>query len=391
MIVPLDKVYPETNNSKLSSGTKEEFIRAKEDVNETVRKITMQLARSNIKNINPEDLSHISALSFTIRRTLRPIDFLMKLCGLTYGSSCPLQTQFLVKHKIQRVYTILVAIGICISALRYIPSLIQRRKYPQLLKYEFFLWNAKCAIQALYCIFICSRYGRKISRFQHLISEYDEQLARYKESQDRKEKHKYQKIARFITVTLFGTVMLTMVLTGCNVFLPAMAEEQMHAVVFEPVENPSLPLKIFFYVLSFYLIVAWLLPVILYCYLCLSFCLVLDQFRASLFSLECNCINRTIEYIREEYHKLKELIVHTDDVIGFMALCVYCFDVILCCFHLFHFFYEAKNTAQRVAPAYQAVICLVNLVFMSFCASKVAEKVRIKLMFCLIRSYSVRN
>ena len=374
MISPLEKSDEEVVNSKSFPAMKEDN-NVDEDISERLKSIKAFLEKKNIKDINPEDLLHFTSLSYAIRKALQPIDFLMKLCGLTYGSSCPLRTQFLLRHKIQRIYTILVAILVLCSAMRFVPSLFRKTKSVQLIKYEYFLWNVKCAVQAFYCIFICSRYSRKISRFQQLISEYDEQLSRFKESLNKKGQKSYQRVARFITVVLFGVVLLTLTLTGCNTFLPSFTEGGLQEVLFEPFENPTLPLKFLLFLSSFYLIVAWLLPVILYCYLCLSFCLVLDQFKASIASLQSSKVDDYIDYVREEYRRIQELVTHTDDVIGFMALCVYCFDVILCCFHLFHFFYQAKNTAEKISPAFQATICLANLVFMSFCASRVSEKV----------------
>ena len=376
MIVPLEEVEKGPGQFKLASGMMEENNPKTEEENETIRQIMKHLAKAKITTITREEMEYISLVSFTIRKALRPIDFLMKLCGLTYGSSCPLIVKFQTRHKVQRVYTIMVAILLFFSALRYMPSLFQQVKVSPLIKYEYLLWNVKCAIQAFYCIFICSRYGREISRFQQLISEYDEQLSRYRDSQDREEEQRYKTRTRLVTIALFSAVIATMAITGCCIFIPSLVEEKLNEFLIGPFKEPTLPVKLLLFIISFYSTVAWLLPVILYCYLCLSFCLVLDQFKASLASFKSSNANKCIEYVSVEYKKLKELISHTDDVIGFMALCVYCFDVILCCFHLFHFFYESKTAVEKIAPAYHVVVSLANLVFMSFCASKVSEKVR---------------
>ena len=371
MISTLENSDEEVVNSKSLSIIKEGNC-IDHNASERLKSMKEYLDKRHIKEINPEDVSGCCSLSFVIRRTLEPIDFLMKLCGLTYGNSCPLRTEFLIKHKIQRIYTILVATLVFCSALRFIPSLFRKTKSVQLIKYEYFLWNFKCAVQAFYCIFICSRYGRKISRFQNLISEYDEQLSRFKDSLDKSGKGTYQKVARLITFVLFGAILLTLALVGCTIFMSDGAQQE---VLFEPFENPGLLLKLCLYISSFYLVVAWILPVVLYCYLCLSFCLVLDQFKTYIASRQSSKFDDYVDFVREEYRRVQELLAHTDDVIGFMALCVYCFDVILCCFHLFHFFYDAKSTMAKISPAYQATISLANLIFMSFCASRISEKV----------------
>lgn len=328
------------------------------------------------KHASPEDLHNLCYLSFTIRKMLLPVDFLMKICGLTYGSSCPLITHIGTKHKIQRTYTVLVAVFVIISSLRYIPSVFVSRKYPQFIKYEYLLWHGKCAVQALYCIFICCRYGRKISHFQSLISEFDAQLERYKDTYNKEAKKRYERNAKVICISLFAAVVVTMILIGLSIFLPTLANEKLHAALFEPFIEPNLPLKFLFFLSYFYLTVAWLLPVIIYCHVCLSFCLILDQFHASLNTLECNKVNKRIKYVRDEFQLLRRLVSYTDDVIGFMALCVYCLDVILCCFHLFHCFFHVINFVEKLGPAFRALVSLANLFAMSFCAAKVAEKVR---------------
>lgn len=342
-------------------------------------------------HVAPEDFMRLCSLSLTIRKMLYPIDYLMKFCGLTYGSSCPLLTYIGTKHKIQRTYTVMVAIFIFLSSLRYVPCLFLQRKYPSFIKFEYLLWHGKCAIQAFYCIFICCRYGRKISRFQTLIAEYDLQLDRYRETCDQKSKRKYKWSARAIGASLFGGVMITMTIIGCSIFLPALSDDKLHSALFEPFEKPSLPLKFLFLLSYFYLTVAWLLPVILYCYICLSFVLILDQFQASLSAFPCNKVNARIEYVRGEFKRLKCLISSTDDVIDFMALCVYCFDVILCCFHLFHFFYHARNFIEKLGPAFRAAISLINLFVMSLSASKVAEKVRLIFNLLILQFFSFQT
>ena len=374
MISPLQMSDKEEVNCKSLSAMKEHNS-IDEDVSERLNTIKAFLDKNRITGVDPEDLLRFSSLSYAIRITLQPVDLLMKVCGLTYGSSCPMKKQFLIRHKIQRIYTILVAILVFCSAVRFIPALFRETKSAQFIKYEYFLWNSKCAIQAIYCIFICSRYGRKISRFQSLIAEYDEQLSRFKDTLDKKGQRNYHKVARFITVVLFCVVLLALTLTGCNVFLPSFSEVDLQELLFEPFKNRSLALKFLLFLSSFYLVVAWLLPVILYCYFCLTFCLVLDQFKAYIASRQSSKVDDYIDYVREEYRRVKELVEQTDNVIGFMALCVYCFDVILCCFHLFHFFYHAKTTVEKITPAYNAAICLANLIFMSVCASRVSEKV----------------
>ena len=345
--------------------------------NEEEMKVKVIPCAKNIKqDVVPEKYcARLCSLSFTIRKALSPIDMLMKICGLTYGSSCPLRTQFRTRHKVQLVHTILVVIIVLLSFFRYVPSLFKTSKYPQFLKYEYLFWQGKCTVQAFYCIFICSRYKRKISRLQSLIAAYDDQLNRYRDTQDMNAKRKYRRSAKVVTATLFGAVLISMVLIAYYIFHPSMGDKNLYAALFEPFEQPGLPVKLLFLLSYFYLTVAWLLPVILYCNICLSFCLILDQFQASLTSLQCNRVNKRVEYVREEYHKLQQLLTSTDDVIGFMALCVYCFDVILCCFHLFHFFYHAKSVVDKLAPAYRTIVSLANLFFMSLSASTVTEKV----------------
>ena len=187
----------------------------------------------------------------------------MKICGLTYGSSCPLHTNFHVSHKMQQIYTALVTILVFCSALRFIPSLFRKARAAQLIKYECFLWSFKCAIQAFYCIFICSRYGRKMPRFQNLVSD-DEQFSRFKDSLDKVAKGTYKTAARLITIIIRCAVPLALALMGCIIFLSSFSDGAQQEVLFEPFENPGLPLKLFFCISSFYLVVARILPVILY-------------------------------------------------------------------------------------------------------------------------------
>ena len=330
---------------------------------------------------DPEDKAmtasmRLCSLSLVVRRSMSPLDTLMKICGLTYGSSCPLHLTIDTRHKIQRVYTVIIAVSMILLTLRFLPLLVMKEtKHPTYIEIEFFAWHIKCTVQALYSIYICCRYGRKISRLQCLISAYDAQLYSYKSSYDRDAKRRYQRTSKVIFAGLFLTLFINMIVTGLSFFTPSLKSHKLYGPIFEPIENPSIPLKIFAFICHFYFTVSWLLPVNLYCFLCLSLCLIFDQFAASLEKLECNKISKRIDYVRTEYRKLEKLAGQTDDVIGFMALCVYLLDVILFCFHMFHLVFYSNTTFERFVPGFWSFMSVCNLFLMSMSAAKLVEKV----------------
>lgn len=318
----------------------------------------------------------LCSLSLVVRKSMSPLDTLMKICGLTYGSSCPLHLTFDTKHKIQRVYTAIIAISMILLTLRFLPLLLMKGiKSPTYIQIEYFVWHVKCTVQALYSIYICFRYGRKISRLQSLISAYDAHLYSYKSSYDRNAKRSYQRSCKFIFAGLFLTLFINMVVTGLSFFSPSLKSHKLFGPIFEPIENPSIPLKIFAFVVHFYFTVSWLLPVNLYCFLCLSLCLIFDQFAASLEKLECNKISIRIDYVRMEYRKLERLANQTDDVVGFMALCVYLLDVILFCFHMYHLVFYSNTTFERFVPGFWSFMSVCNLFLMSMSAARLVDKV----------------
>ena len=320
----------------------------------------------------------LCSLSWIIRRGVVPMHNIMKIFGLTYGSTCPLITKIGTRHKIERAYTVGVALLILVSVIRWLPCLFNSNTaYPSFLGYEYSLWTVKSAIQACYCIFIGHRYGRKISRLQELIHGYDIQIERYMDTADQKLNRRYLKMSRLILFFLLATAITKITMFIVVSFLPTFKDHYSVTVAYEPFTNPSIPIKLLYIIGYTYLIVAWLLPVNLYCALCLSLCLIFDQFLTSVKAIHCNKIRSRIKYIREEYQKLEGLVSRTDDLIGFMALCVYLLDVVLFCFHMYNMFYISKgHFINKLGPAYRALISVGNLYFISFCASKVVDKVR---------------
>ncbi len=228
--------------------------------------------------------SKLSRSSLVVRHALRPLDLLMKAFGMTYGSSCPLITKIGATHKIQRAYTIIVAVILCLATVKYIPIFVTYKGLPTFILIEYFVWHVKCMIQGLYCIFICSRYKRKVSRLQGLIWEYDMLLLSYEHSV-RKVEEKFTRRCRIILALLFFVLLFCCGLLVFSFFGPELLPEPSLYPF-----KPSVFSKIFYMLITAYFTVAWLLPVILYCILCLALCLVFDQFCTSLTSKKCTSV-----------------------------------------------------------------------------------------------------
>eukprot|EP00794_Sanderia_malayensis_P007904 gene7904-8758_t len=314
-----------------------------------------------------------SRSSLVVRHVLSPLDWLMKVTGMTYGSSCPLQTDITKSYKVQRVYTVAMMIYMSLITLRLISFLFipeEKEQIPTFIRIEYIVWFFKCTVQHFFCVFICTRKGRKISRLQTLISEFDCLLLSYNKS-DRKAEQKFTKRCRIILGLLVLVMLTTFGIMGFTFFSPNFEKIQGQFIL--PFKVNALTRTIFM-LTSMYFSVAWLLPVILYCILCLALCLTFDQFGSSLSHVKCTSVKARIGYIREEYMKLQKISSCTDNVIGLMALFVYFFDVVLFCFHLYHAIYYATNTAERIPPIFMTFVSVCNLFCVSLSASKVVDK-----------------
>ncbi len=79
--------------------------------------------------------------------------------------------------------------------------------------------------------------------------------------------------------------------------------------------------------------------------------------------------------IRKMYVKTSDLAGAADDLLGPLALAVYFFDVVLFSFNLYLWFYKAKSFMEKFLAFFWVAAALANLMFISFAASRVAEKV----------------
>ena len=314
--------------------------------------------------------------SLLVRRALTPLAISLKIFGLNFGANCPLARRIDKFHRAGFIYSTIVMVVLTLNVIRYIFAFIYQKDFSVYQHLEYFLWFVKCTVQAGFCLILCHRSSEDVlSKIQQLIADYDKTLMWFAIPDEKTRKHFLIK-SKVILGVMFTIICVNNIAIYIGMFGSYKDLNDLALPFLHPFPTNAFT-KLFYCVVHTYNSFAWVFPVILYCLLCNSLCLIFNQFYVGIEKMdEQLTVKKNIREIRRQYVHMSQLCGKTDDVIGFLALCVYLLDIILSCFNLYHLIYIAKDMPQRAMAGFWVVITVGNLFVMSLSASCLADKVR---------------
>ena len=320
------------------------------------------------------DKKELSCSSLLIRKALNPLMIAMKAAGQNCGSSCPRMKQIDIYHKVGKIYSIFVAILLAFALLRYIYILFMKRDTPLFLRLEYFLWYLKGFIQTVYCLSLCSRSTKgSLSKIQQLINDYDCTLNWFS-SVNEKTQNRFMWKSRIVVFTSFIIVAINVVTLFITLFHTD-AGDQVDIEIFVGPFPINVATKLFCAMITVYVNFAWVLPVPFYCLLCDSLSLIFDQFYDGIETAGRLEAKLHIFDVRKKYNHLIKLCEKTDNMLSFLAVCIYLFDIVLFCFNLYHLIYYAEHIVTKVMAGFWGGIALSHLLAISCSASVLVDKV----------------
>ena len=338
---------------------------------------TSKIVKVNNAEVNSQNICKIlCSSSVLVRQALSPLTFALKIFGLNFGAYCPLVKKIDKIHRVSLIYSIFVIILLSFNVIRYMFSFIYNKQFSVYLHLEYFLWFIKCTVQAGYCLYLCRRSSEDVlSKIQQLILDYDKTLNWFS-TPDQATRKNFLFRSRIILGTLFTIISINNIVIYVGFFGPYRELNSNVNPFLHPFPTNQFT-KVLYCIIHTYNSVAWVFPIILYCLLCNSLCLVFNQLYVGIESMdEQLTMKKHIKEIRRQYVHMNQLCGRTDDVIGFLAICVYLLDIILFCLNLYHLIYLATNHLEKAMAGFWVTIALGNLFVMSLCASYVHDKVR---------------
>ena len=351
--------------------------------------ITVYQPSNNAEVTSSKNFKDLNSSSLLIRRILWPLAIALKIFGLNFGAYCPLVKRVNRIERFGMVYSICVVILLTFNAIRYIWAFADIKELSIYVRFEYFLWYVKCAVQAGYCIVLFRRSSEAVlSQVQQLIKYYDETLKGFSVPNEAITK-RFLFQSRIIMSVPFAAVLVNTFATCTALFWPGKDPIRLAASPLYPFPV-NIATKVLYSIIHFYCSAAWVLPVILYCLLCNCLGLIFNQFHIGIEKMDSNLTcKKHIKEIRRQYVHMRELCSKTDDALGFLAICVYLFDMILCCFNLYHLIYVATDVLEKVMTGFWAIMAIGNLFVMSFNASILVDKVCLLYVAVLISNHSV--
>ena len=333
-------------------------------------------ANKTVPSSSENDCTKFNSSSFLIRNSLRPLSLCLSTFGLNFGAHFFKGGKKDKGKQVSKVYSICVLLLLLLNIIRYVFSTALDREVSIVVNFEILLWYARCFVQAAYCLILCRRSPEsRFSKIQQLISEYDDVLKQFSVP-DRSSQRSFLRISKAVFSVLLVIVMVNVISFYAVLFVPysdfiRLIKPLVHPL---PVNMAS---KLSSAIIHTYNSVAWVVPIVLYCLLCNCLNLIFNQFYVGIKATDGKkTMKRNIKKIRRQYVLINKLCGKTDDVLGFFAICVYLFDIILCCSNLYHLIYIAQGFQEKALDGFWAVIAVGNLFAISFIASRLVDKVR---------------
>ena len=357
-----------------------------EDVNtETSEKKQTSRPQSIIKILRESSL--------LIRRALRPLVCFLRVFGLYFGGYCPYDKGTGIGNLVGPIYSAFGMLLLSFNVVRYIFAFIYNKDFSVYIHLQNFLWMVKCTVQAGYCLLLCRRSARSLSKIQQLISEYDRTINSFSAPDER-----IRRSFLLRSNIIFGgflTTVMTNIVCCCFVFFgPYEGINRLSTPLMHPFPV-NIATRVMCFIAHTYTAVAWCFPVILYCVLCDSLSLIFSQLFLGIQKMDTKLVvKKHIKEIRRQYVHMSKLCAKTDEMLDFLALCVFFFDLVLSCFNMYQFIYIAKEIPEKILAGFWVFIAIGNLLAISFSASRLADKVRklrysLALRLCNILHYFV--
>ncbi|XP_065070119.1 uncharacterized protein LOC135695089 [Rhopilema esculentum] len=235
------------------------------------------------------------------------------------------------------------------------------------------VWMTRCFLHSFNVMKIMTSNNGKRSKLFAIVKQLDENIGRDTMRNCKKEVERYKRRSKFLIIIIFGVVIMSTTSIATALFIGDSGKMFVLTMLY-PFQD-QVAYKLLYIFMTLHMNVAWMAPNLLYDSVCDSLVLKLNFLEDKLASLSENLTVRDhISEIRQMYLKTTRLVGEVDAMFGPMVMFVYVFDIALFSLNLYISLYVARSFLEHFCVWFWILGALVNLLVVSFDASRVVEK-----------------